>query len=284
MVNSTVSIIYKSTKDSLEFAEVENFKQEASLLLCKVFGIHSYQITTKGDMMVEKEQIDTLEMLIDRRINGEPLQYILGEWEFFGLNFKVGEGVLIPRQDTETLVEVALEYAKNISNPTIVDLCSGSGCIAISLEKYINNAEVFAIELSEKAIKYLNQNIEQNSSNIKLIKGDVCDEITLDKLPQVDMVVSNPPYLTTHEMTVLQREVQFEPEMALVAGDDGLDFYRKISSMWYEKLNQNGIIAFECGINQHESITEIFEQNGYIDICFKEDLCGIIRVVSARKK
>ena len=284
MVNSTVGMLYQNIKETLKLAGIENFKQEASLLLCKVCGLHSYQIATKSDMLVEEEKITVIENFVDRRKNGEPLQYILGEWEFFGLDFKVGEGVLIPRQDTETLVEVAIDYAKEFDNPTIADLCSGSGCIAISLEKNINKSNVFAVELSEKAINYLNKNIEENNSNAKIISGDVCKKKTLEKLPKLDIIVSNPPYLTTDEMNVLQREVQFEPSMALVAGDDGLDFYRKISSMWYEKLNQNGIIAFECGINQHQSIKEIFEQNGYIDICFKEDLCGIIRVVSARKK
>lgn len=285
MVNGvTVNSLYKNTKAILKLAKIENYRNEAQLLVSKATGIARHQLLILGDKYVTDDSINEIEKLIDRRKCGEPLQYILGEWEFYGLDFKVGEGVLIPRQDTETLVSVALERAKKYNSPRIADLCSGSGCVAISLEKNIEGASVTAVELSDKAIPYLLKNIALNDSSVKFIKGDVCDVITMDNLTQLEMIVSNPPYLTESDMKCLQKEVEYEPSMALSAGEDGLDFYRAISALWKDKLVKGGTLAFECGINQHEDIKNILEENGYIDVCFTSDLCGIIRVVSAVKE
>ena len=273
----------KKKKNLINFG-IENYKQESAFLIEKVTGYKKYQISINGEKLINDEQVQELNEYILRRQNGEPLQYILGEWEFYGLNFKVGKGVLIPRQDTETLVEVALENLKATKNPVIADLCSGSGCIAISIEKNTKKSEVFAIEISENAIPYLIENINENSSNVKLIKGDICDIDTLINLPQLDMIVSNPPYLTDDDMNSLQKEVAFEPKMALQANDNGLYFYKTITRIWKEKLKYQGILAFECGFNQHNDIKNILEENGFENVCFKEDLCGIIRVVYGRKK
>lgn len=284
MVKMTAGTLYNNAKAILKMAGIENYSQEAFYIIEKATGIKKHELPIKENLPLDNSIIEEVDSYVNRRIAGEPLQYILGEWEFYSLNFKVGEGVLIPRQDTETLVDCALESLKDFNEPVVVDLCSGSGCIAISIEKMCESAKVFAVELSDMAIPYLQKNINENNSSVKLIKGNVCDSNTLDNLPQVDMIVSNPPYLTAEDMSCLQKEVTFEPEMALAGGEDGLHFYRAITALWKNELNENGIIAFECGINQHEMIKEILIENGFDDICFKEDLCGIIRVVCGRKK
>jgi len=284
MVNSqNIISLYSETKAVLKSVGIENFRMEASLLIEKVTGIKSHEIAIKGEGFATNEQVEFLNEMLERRQNFEPLQYILGEWEFFGLNFNVGSGVLIPRQDTETLVEVVLDELKSSGNPCIIDLCSGSGCIAISLEKNLKNAEVFVVELSNDAVKYLSQNALLNNSKVEIIKGDIFDKNILNKFDLVDCIVSNPPYINENDMKNLQSEVQFEPSMALAGGVDGLDFYERIVELWKEKLKPNGLIAFEIGINQEEDVRGILIENGFKNVTFKEDLCGITRVVFARK-
>lgn len=280
-----VSNAFNDAREALKSVGIENYKQEASLLIEKVTGIKKYEMIFKGQKAISDVEIEQLNQLLERRKNGEPLQYILGEWEFYGLNFKVGKGVLIPRQDTEALVdEVLQEFIGNdIENPVIADLCSGSGCIAVTLEKMIDGSKVFAIELSDEAILYLSNNIAENNSSVEVIVGDVLSADTLQNIPMLDCIVSNPPYLTENDMQALQKEVTYEPETALRAGSDGLDFYRGITQLWKDTLKPQGFIAFECGINQHNDIKNILESNGFENICFQKDLCGIIRVVTGKK-
>ena len=184
-------------------------------------------------MNVEAEKEAIILEMVERRISGMPLQYILGEWEFWGLPIKVGEGVLIPRPDTETLIEDILEIVRKtgMKSPKIADLCSGSGCIALALKSEIPSAEVYAVELSEKALVDLKQNVELNKSDINIIKGDVLSPKTSEMLTELDIIASNPPYLTAQDMAELQIEVQKEPETALFGGNDGLDFYRAMTPL-----------------------------------------------------
>lgn len=279
----SVTALYNNTKAILKMSGNENYRMEASLLIEKVTGFKKHELAILGYEIASQEQIEQISKLIERRKSGEPLQYIVGEWEFYGLNFKVGKGVLIPRQDTETLIDVVIEELKLSENPCIVDLCSGSGCIAITLGKSLKESQIFAVELSDEAIPFLNENIAYNNSEVKVVAGDVLDENILGSFPQFDCIVSNPPYLTENDMVVLQKEVRFEPEMALKGGNDGLYFYREIIRLWSKKLKQNGLIAFEIGINQEDDVKNILKENGYKDISFKKDLCGIIRVVYGRK-
>lgn len=279
----SVTALYNNTKAILKMSGNENYRMEASLLIEKVTGFKKHELAILGYKIASQEQIEQISKLIERRKSGEPLQYIVGEWEFYGLNFKVGKGVLIPRQDTETLIDVVIEELKSSENPCIVDLCSGSGCIAVTLDKNLKDSQIFAVELSDEAIPFLNENIAYNNSDVKVVAGDVLDENILCSFPQFDCIVSNPPYLTENDMVVLQKEVRFEPEMALKGGNDGLYFYREIIRLWSKKLKQNGLIAFEIGINQEDDVKNILKENGYKDISFKKDLCGIIRVVYGRK-
>lgn len=221
------------------------------------------------------------EELCLKRKSGYPLQYILGEWDFFGRTFTVGEGVLIPRADTETAVEVALSL--DTEKKVITDLCSGSGCIAITMREE-TGADVYAVEKSDKAIKYLKENIRLNKSDINLVEGDVLSQEIKDKIPLSDMIICNPPYLTKEDMNALQKEVTFEPETALFGGDDGLYFYRGITSFWKDKIKENGYLIYEIGMGQEEDVRKILLENGFCDVRFQKDLGNIIRVVYARKK
>ncbi|MBP0960372.1 MAG: peptide chain release factor N(5)-glutamine methyltransferase [Oscillospiraceae bacterium] len=229
----------------------------------------------------ENNLYEKTEELCLKRKSGYPLQYLIGEWDFFGRTFKVGEGVLIPRADTETAIEVALSLP--IEKKIITDLCSGSGCIAITMREEIG-ADVYAVEKSEDAIKYLKENIKLNNSEINLIEGDVLSEKTKNKVPLSDIIISNPPYLTKEDMEVLQKEVTFEPSMALLGGDDGLYFYREITSFYKDKIRENGFIIYEIGMGQEEDVKQILLSNGFCDVKYQKDLGNIIRVVYARKK
>lgn len=234
---------------------------------------------------VDHEREELIRSMTERRIKGEPLQYILGEWEFYGYPFKVGKGVLIPRPDTETLVDNVIRLCRQsgIAAPKIADLCAGSGCIAVTLKKELPLARVSAVELSQDALPYLRQNAALNGADVDIIAGDVLAKETADKLCRLDIIVSNPPYLTADEMADLQTEVACEPAMALDGGGDGLDFYRAMTPLWKKSLNIGGYLCYEFGMGQHDLIGNILAENGFENICFTRDLGGIVRTVTAQR-
>lgn len=221
-----------------------------------------------------------------RRAAGYPLQYILGKWEFYGRTFKVGEGVLIPRPDTETLIDEILTRLEKNTSHGIIDLCSGSGCIAVTLAKELTGSAVYAVELSSEAFPYLVENVRANGAEVKLLKGDVMNGALLENFRtsegeylDIDCIVSNPPYLTDKEMEELQKEVTFEPEMALYGGNDGLKFYRVIACLWKDLLKKDGLMIFETGTEQAEDVKKILSDSGFSDIFTANDATGGVRVV-----
>ena len=220
--------------------------------------------------------------LIGRRAAGEPLQYILGRWEFMGFPFCVGEGVLIPRPETEMLVEFAVGFLKDRETPVVVDLCSGSGCIAVSLARLLPSAAVYAVEKSEAAFDYLKRNIGLNGvNNVTPVLGDVSDSGCLD-IKSADLILSNPPYVRRGDLPGLQSEVGWEPAMALDGGVDGLDFYRIICSEWLGLVSDGGGIALECGEDQTGSVARMLTEAGFTAQTFN-DLSGLPRMVTAQK-
>lgn len=269
--------LHLRAKGVLKSAGIEDYAFEAGLLLEHFFGIKPYRLAVNAEICADEEIVPLFEKALEKRAGGYPLQYILGRWEFYGLPFYVGDGVLIPRPDTETLVDAARELSGE--NPVIIDLCSGSGCIAVALEKNIKGAKVFAVEFSKAAFSYLERNIELNSSKVVPVLGDVLDEELLDGFEAADMIVSNPPYLSDEDMQNLQREVGFEPETALFGGGDGMDFYRRISALWKKKLKSGGHMLFEVGIGQAGQVCNILKSEGFSEIEAKKDLNGIARVV-----
>lgn len=237
------------------------------------------------DMMpLSDAEVAECRVMAERRQTGEPLQYILGEWEFYGLRMFVGEGVLIPRPDTETLVDAVLERFSRTDAPHILDLCSGSGCIALALQANLPQAHVCAVEKSEKALVYLQKNTVYHGSRVEIRHGDVLDPRTAAAFSEADVIVSNPPYLTAADMTVLQTEVQHEPAMALEGGKDGLHFYREITALWKHRLKPGGILAFEVGMGQAVDVSGILKTNGFAQIEIRRDAAGIERVVQGLKE
>lgn len=228
---------------------------------------------------ITQEQLGDMLMLAKKRAEGVPLQYLFGKWEFYGLPFYVGEGVLIPRPETELLAESAIEKLKN--GGRMLDLCSGTGCIAISAAKN-TTAEVWAVELHEKAFSYLEKNIALNEADVKAVNGDALDGAVIPDLT-FDVITANPPYLTKTEMDELQREVRYEPETALFGGEDGLNFYRTLVPIWCKRLIANGILAFEVGDKQAGAVQEIMKNEG-LETEIVKDLQGIERVVIGMNK
>ena len=232
----------------------------------------------------EDEAEDRFCAYCERRLNGEPLQYILGEWDFCGLTFEVGKGVLIPRQDTELLVEIAEKQYKNSDSVDIIDLCAGSGCIGLTLEKRLKNVNLSLVEYYTDAIDFLFRNKFRHGSNARIVKGDVTDVQLAGVSPMADLIVCNPPYLTASDMKELQREVRFEPVEALYGGEDGLEMYRKIVRLWKDVLRPDGMMLFEIGATQADEVMQIMIQHGFRDVRVKRDYCGNDRAVFGFKR
>lgn len=278
--------LFLRVKDILRTAGIDGFGFDAKCIMEEAFGsplpVILMDPDAKSDSSAAKRSIEMSEL----RAKGIPLQYIIGQWEFFGYPFKIGDGVLIPRPDTETLVEQILDICceNKLSSPKIADLCSGSGCIAVTLKKELPQAQVFAVELSEIPCGYIRENMKLNNADIQLVRGDVLSPETAGMIGGLDIIVSNPPYLTAQDMTELQTEVAHEPELALFGGNDGLDFYRQITPLWKNSLKKGGFIAYEFGLDQHDRVREILENNEFENIKFRRDSAGIIRTAAAQKR
>ncbi|MEG1894809.1 MAG: peptide chain release factor N(5)-glutamine methyltransferase [Oscillospiraceae bacterium] len=237
----------------------------------------------EADFAVTQEQWEKLAELAQKRIEGYPIQYILGKWQFFDLELLVGEGVLIPRCDTEAVCEEAFKIIGEMENPNILDLCSGSGAIALAIKKRFPKATVAALEKSDAAYEYLEKNIEYNRLTVLAIKGDVFlfDENIEDE--SFEVIISNPPYISEKQMENLQKEVTYEPKMALFAADHGLRFYKFIAKNYRDKLKEKGYLIFEYGFDQQEWVKGILLDEGYRIVSEFKDLEGNNRGVVAQK-
>ena len=211
--------------------------------------------------------------------SGTPLQYVIGKWDFYESEFYVGEGVLIPRPETEELTELVIQKAKVLENPVILDLCAGSGCIGISVARAVSQAMVYCVEKSEKAMLYLLKNSE-NDKNVKVLHADISNP---PDMPFADIIVSNPPYIKSGDIADLQSEVLKEPLMALDGGADGLDFYRIIAQKWYSYLKKGGMLFLEIGEDQGDKVSAILENYGFSEIKVLNDMYGNNRMVTALK-
>ena len=253
----TAKELYNKTVTELAFTEEAEF--EALCLFESLLNIGKTQLIINS-IAINSKQIEIIEDAVLRRKKSEPLQYIIGQWDFYDLTFFVGEGVLIPRPETEELVEFALERIKEIKNPVIYDLCAGTGCIGLTVAKHRSDAKVYLLEKEEKAIRFLNKNKEKyNLNNAFVIQGDLF-EFDFSEIPDADIILSNPPYIPANEIAQLQREVLFEPITALDGGVDGLDFYRCIARKWVEKVKTGGFIGLECGDGQSLDVVSLFKE------------------------
>lgn len=282
MTTMTISELEKLGSQKLRASGKENSDFDARCLLEFVLNLNPTQYLLNRSEEVDSVCAEKFLSLVERRSNGEPLQYILGKWEFMGLPFYVGEGVLIPRPETEMLVEYALDFLKDKKNPVVIDLCSGSGCIAISVAKHLPNAKVYAVEKSDLAFSYLKKNIWLNCVfNVSAVHGDIFDRTLLSDI-KPDLILSNPPYIRSPEIASLQSEVRNEPSMALDGGEDGLIFYREIANGWLDRLGTGGAITVECAEDQTEDIIRMFSEKTQYAEAFN-DLSGLPRTVTAIK-
>lgn len=273
-----VKEVFDIIEKRFDEAGVDSPAFEVSILLEDLLGLPKQPEYTAAEKELSSEEEEKIFSAAEKRISGFPLQYIIGSWEFFGRKFFVGEGVLIPRPETELLCEVVLKYFSRSMPPKIVDLCSGTGCIAITLAKELSGAAVTAVELHEGAFAFLEKNNEYHEKPVTALKGDALVPFGI-----FDCIVSNPPYITGEEMQALQKEVTFEPETALFGGTDGLDFYRAIAKNWFDHLTESGLIAFEIGDTQGEAVKNILLENGYKNAGVLKDYEGRDRVVTAIK-
>lgn len=275
--------LYKDVTAKLERAGCDSPSFDAGCLLSHIAGIKHGMLPLRGGETVNPDISIRLSDAAEQRAQGRPLQYILGSWDFLSLTLEVGEGVLIPRADTELLCETAVDKTIGAENPKVLDLCSGSGCVALGFASLCRSAEVTAIELSEQAMEYLRRNCARYPYlNVKAVQADVLkDSDKFDRMYNV--ILSNPPYIPIEDLNNLMREVKHEPEMALDGGD-GYMFYRSIARSWLTKLVDGGICAVEVGIGQAAEVAAMFSHAGLRDIEIYRDLGGIERVVIGKKR
>ncbi|MBR2176034.1 MAG: peptide chain release factor N(5)-glutamine methyltransferase [Clostridia bacterium] len=279
--------LYKTAVKRLSESESDSPEYEVRCLMEHFFGLDRISFITEADRTADKEEQEMFLAALEKRIGGFPLQYILGSWSFMDCCLSVGAGVLIPRDDTEVCVRecIRLIDEKKLTAPVIIDLCSGSGAIAIALAKKYPKAHIYAAELSDKAFSYLCENIEQNEvGNVYAVNKDIGNFYGSFEDGFFDVIISNPPYIKSNEIPSLQREVQFEPEMALDGGKDGLSFYRIIAEKWLPKLRSGGIVSLEIGEEQGEAVRNLLLSSGIEDVRVIKDIQGMDRAAAGIRK
>ena len=266
--------LYRMGKARLTEAKIPEAELDARLLLEEVCGTDRNDLLVHGDKEVPPEQCDRYVEYIQRRQKREPLQQITGYQEFMGLRFKVTPDVLIPRQDTETLVEEVMRYLHDGMH--LLDMCTGSGCILLSLLKYSNDCEGTGCDISEKALKVAEENAEMLSLNASFVQSNLFENIS----GKYEFIVSNPPYIPTGVIPTLMEEVRdHEPVSALDGREDGLYFYREIVEKAGEYLYPGGMLFFEIGYDQAEKVSSLMQEAGYQEVTVCKDLAGLDRVV-----
>lgn len=238
-----------------------------------------------ADQPLTAAQADRLETLTVRRADREPLQYLCGSWPFLDFELAVGPGVLCPRADTEVVAEAAAGLLAGVQKPKVLDLCAGTGCLGLGVKRFCPDAVVTSLEKSPEAFRYLEQNAKNalHRPAATPVQGDLFTYWETLPEGELDLIVSNPPYLTAAEMQQLQPEVAREPAMALEAGADGLVFYRAIAEHYQKALRPGGALALEIGWQQREAVTALLAENGWVEIACKKDYGGNDRCITARR-
>lgn len=261
----------------LKSNNVESPKLKARLLLQYILDKPRQYIIVYDNKEIDKQQQWQYFVNIEKLTKGVPLQHITHRQEFMKMDFFVDENVLIPRPDTEILVEEVIKIAQKYNSTRILDLCTGSGAIAISLKKFVPNADITAVDISEKALEIAQRNAKKLETKINFLKSDLFDKLDNKKF---DIIVSNPPYIRKDEIKKLSEEVQKEPKIALDGGEDGLDFYRIITEQAINYLKTGSFLCFEIGYNQKNDVIKIIEDDqNYKNIYCKKDLYGNDRII-----
>lgn len=259
---------------------------DTEVLLAYARKCERIRLYTNYEDVVTEEERTLMRELVQRRARSEPVAYLVGNREFFGLDFFVDHNVLVPRPDTETLVMELVDRAHKTSAPTILDLCTGSGCVAIAAASHCAQARFLATDISEEALKIAEKNAAVNgvADKIQFLQSDCFDQISDDSL--FDIIVSNPPYISDSEIELLEAEVrQHEPRLALAGGVDGLDFYRRIIQEAHQYLKAEGKLMLEFSPEQESSLKTLFEESGkFTGVKVKNDLAGRARVIIGKKQ
>ena len=277
----TYNNLYLDIRQQLKKAGIEAATLEARELVCFGTGKTRDELTRDGSLYASPEVEHRVRDLVDRHLAGEPVAYLIGEWEFYGLPLDISTDVLIPRPDTEVLVDQALEYIKPLGDCRVLDLCAGSGCIGLAVASQAPQSRVVLGEYFEGPLKICRQNIRRNglSGRVVPMQVDAMGEPSR-ALGEFDCIVSNPPYIPQPDIETLDVSVkEYEPLTALNGGEDGLDFYRNISKKWKQALALGGKMFFEVGIGQADDVLRIMRAQGFGDIQIVKDLAGIPRVV-----
>lgn len=277
----TYNNLYLDIRRQLRTAGVEEATLEARELTCFATGKNREELVRDGGLYASPELEQRARALVDRHLAGEPVAYLIGEWEFYGLPLDISGDVLIPRSDTEVLAEQAIGYCAGLNECRVLDLCAGSGCVGLALASQVPRARVVLGELSDAALKVCRQNIRRNglSGRVVSMQMDALDKPSAH-LGEFQCIVSNPPYIPRADIDTLDVSVrEYEPRMALDGGEDGLDFYRAVSEKWKNLLTAGGRLYFEVGIGQADRVLRIMRTQGFGDIQVVQDLHGIPRVV-----
>ena len=278
---TTYNNLYLDIRQQLRKAGIEAATLEARELVCFGTGKSREELARDGGLYASPELELRVRELVQRHLEGEPVAYLIGEWEFFGLPLDISADVLIPRPDTEVLAEQAIEYIKTLDDCRVLDLCAGSGCIGLAVASQAPKARVILGELSDAALKICRQNVRRNGLSGRVVPFQVD---ALEKpgrhLGEFQCIVSNPPYIPRADIDELDGSVKdYEPLMALDGGEDGLDFYRSIVEKWKDALVPGGRMYFEVGIGQADDVLRIMRGQGFGDIQIVKDLHDIPRVV-----
>ncbi|NMM61559.1 peptide chain release factor N(5)-glutamine methyltransferase [Clostridium sp. P21] len=272
--------------ETLKSSGIDSYQIDCELLLGKIIKKDRLFILLNRDYKVSADDQKEYFDLIDLRKNKMPIKYILGQCEFMGVDFYIKEGVLIPRPDTEILVETALECIKGNKLKSLCDVCCGSGIIGISIAKFVEDIKVKCSDISTTAYEVTSENIKrfELKDKVEVIKSDLLDYF-IDNDEKFDIIVSNPPYIKNDVIPTLMEDVKnYEPYEALSGGQDGLDFYRKITLQSLKLLNNNGFLLFEIGYDQKSSVSSILKKNGFTDIICIKDLAGRDRVIKGKRE
>ena len=251
----------------------------------ELFRLVTGQDARLADRPLTAEQAAKLEALTARRATREPLQYLCGSWPFLDFELAVGPGVLCPRADTEVVAEAAAQMLAGVQAPKVLDLCAGTGCLGLGVKRFCPKADVTCVEKSPEAFRYLKKNAASalKQGTARAVEGDLFTYWQGLPEGELDLIVSNPPYLTAAEMRQLQPEVAREPAMALEAGEDGLVFYRALAEHYQNALRPGGSLALEIGWQQREAVTALLAANGWVDIACRKDYGGNDRCILARR-
>jgi release factor glutamine methyltransferase len=277
----TIADVLRWAADDFRARGIESPRLDAELLLARALGTTRIQLVVDARRTLSAEELARFREMVKRRRAHEPVSYILGEREFWGRVFRVDRRVLVPRPDTETLVEAALERTRYVSmSMRALDLCTGSGCVAITLAKERPTSEVWATDASEDALAVARENaLRLGAYNVALRAGDLYTAV--DVSLRFDVITSNPPYIARGEIASLQQDVRdFEPRLALEAGDDGLDVLRRVVAGAPAHLVAGGLLAVEVGAGQAPAVAELFRASGFDAIELRRDYARIERVVS----